>query len=86
MFKSDIIFHWSQNTKTLKQLLKLASFDFIAKVSTNKQSEMKFFSIYNMVHYLSDFWNLFLDKVYLKNEWYQFRRKNLLCLVSFRKY
>ena len=24
---------------------------------------------YKVVHYLNDFWNLFLDKVYLKNEW-----------------
>ena len=26
------------------------------------------FAIYQVVHYLNDFWNLFLDKVYLKNE------------------
>ena len=28
-----------------------------------------FFLIYNEVHYLNEFRNLFLDKVYLKNEW-----------------
>ena len=27
------------------------------------------FLIYKVVHYLSDFLNLFLDKVYLKKEW-----------------
>ena len=27
-----------------------------------------FFFIYKVVHYLNDFWSLFLDKIYLKNE------------------
>ena len=53
----------------------MASFNFIAKASTNKQSEIKlnrtcpnlteFLLIYNVIHYLCDFSNLFLDKVYL---------------------
>ena len=29
--------------------------------------------------------NLFLDKIYLKNEWQEFWRKNVLSLISFRK-
>ena len=33
---SDIISHWSQNNKMLQWLLWLTSFNFIAKVSTNK--------------------------------------------------
>ena len=28
-----------------------------------------FFLIYKVVRYLNGFWNSFLDKVYVKNEW-----------------
>ena len=56
IFKSDIIFHWSQNTKLLQSKL---------------------------LHRLNDFWNLFLQKVHLKNEWYQFLRENIRRLISF---
>ena len=28
----------------------------------------KMFLVYKVLHYLNNFWNLFLDKVYLKNE------------------
>ena len=69
-FKSDIIFHSSQNTEIIQWLLYLASFNSIGKVSTNKKIETKLrdmcksdiFLIYKVVHYLNDFWNLFLDK------------------------
>ena len=53
------------------------TFQKIAKVSTKKQREVKshgtcanltiVFLIYKVVQYVDDFWNLFLDKVYLKN-------------------
>ena len=33
------------------------------------KSDSIFFLTYEVVHYLNDFWNLFLNKVYLKNEW-----------------
>ena len=33
------------------------------------KSDRGMFIIYKVVDYLNDFWNLFLDKVYLKNEW-----------------
>ena len=33
---------------------------------------------------LYDFRNLFIDKVYLKNEWQQFLRKNTVYLISFK--
>ena len=33
---------------------------------------------------LNDFRNLFIDKVYLKNEWQQFLRKNTVYLISFK--
>ena len=33
---------------------------------------MALFLIYKVVHYLNEFWNLFLDKVYLENERYHF--------------
>ena len=77
IFKSDISFHWSQNTE-LFQWLKFGIFQFNCK-SEHKQvklNEIKqiictsdsFFLIYKVLCYLTDFWNLFLDKVYLKNE------------------
>ena len=34
--KFNIIFHWSQNTKTIQRLLLLPSFNVIARVNTNK--------------------------------------------------
>ena len=70
-------------------------FKFIAKVSTNKWREIElnstsanltiFFLIYKVVHYLNEFWNLFLDMVYLKNDWQQLERKNVLSLISIYK-
>ena len=62
-FKSDIIFHSSQNTEIIQWLLYFASFDSIGKVSTNKKIETKLrdmcksdiFLIYKVVHYLNDF-------------------------------
>ena len=36
IFRSDIIFQWSQNTKLFQWLLSLAFFNFIAKLSINK--------------------------------------------------
>ena len=76
IFKSDIIFHWSQ--KYFNDFL-IASFNFIAKLKTNNYRPIKlnstcvnlivFFLIYRVEHYLEDFWNLFLDKFYFKNEW-----------------
>ena len=36
IFRSDIIFQWSQNTKQFQWLLSLAFFNFIAKLSINK--------------------------------------------------
>ena len=44
-----------------------------------------FLPIYKVVHDLNDFWNLFFHNVYLKTEWKQFWRKNVLDLISFRK-
>ena len=48
-------------------------------MSTNKQNELKshvtwenltvFFVISKVVQNLNDFWNVFLDKVCIKNEW-----------------
>ena len=76
IFKSETIFQWSQNTKIFQWLLLLATFDFIAKLSTNNYNDIKSnrrcanltacFLIYKVVRYLNDFWNLFLDKVDLK--------------------
>ena len=70
-------------------------FKFIAKVSTNKWREIElnstsanltiFSLIYKVVHYLNEFWNLFLDMDYLKNEWQQLERKNVLNLISIYK-
>ena len=36
IFKSDIIFHWSQNTKIFQLLILLESFNFIPKVNKKK--------------------------------------------------
>ena len=36
ILRSDIVFHWLQNTKICQWLLYLAIFSFIAKVNTNK--------------------------------------------------
>ena len=36
-------------------------------------------------NYLNEFWNLFLDMVYLKNDWQQLERKNVLSLISIYK-
>ena len=36
IFKSDIIFHWQQNTKIFQWLLQLVSFNFIINTSTKK--------------------------------------------------
>ena len=44
----------------------------------------KFFVIYKVVRYLNEFWNLFLDKVYLKDERF-LSKKNVRHLISFRK-
>ena len=44
------------------------------------------FVIYKMVHYLNDFWDLFLAKVFLKMNDKQLRRKNLFRLIQFGKY
>ena len=80
VFKSDVVFLFPLNTKIFLWLLWLALFDLIVKVNAIKKGEIKshgtcgnltvFFLFYKVVHYLNDFWNLFLDKVYFKNEWY----------------
>ena len=41
IFPSDNIFQWSQNTKIFQTLLKLGSFKFIAKLSTNNYNDIK---------------------------------------------
>ena len=79
IFKSDIIFNWSQNYEIFKWLASTAYFNFIAKVNVSRSIKMKlngtranltvFFLIYNALYCLNDFWNLFLHKVHLKNEW-----------------
>ena len=57
----------------------IGTFQSHFKSEHNQESEIKshgtfanltvFFLIYKVVHYLNDLWNLFIDKVYLKNEW-----------------
>ena len=75
----------------------IGTFQFHCKSEQHiKQREIKshgtyanqtlFFFIYKVVHYFNDFWKLFLDNVYLKNEWQQFPRKNLFHIISFRKF
>ena len=64
--------------KKLKYLNDFYHFNSIAKVSTNKPNEIKsngtcadlraFFLIYKILRNFNDFWNLFLDKIHLKNE------------------
>ena len=46
IFKSDIVFHWLQNTK-----LSLQCFS----ISLKKLAQTVFFLIYKVVHYLNDF-------------------------------
>ena len=41
IFKSDIIFLWSQILKNFSAFYNFDSFNFIAKVSTNKKNEIK---------------------------------------------
>ena len=53
-------FHYKMEHKQVK-------WDKIKRVIC--KSERGMFIIYKVVDYLNDFWNLFLDKVYLKNEW-----------------
>ena len=68
-----------------KKKLKLASFNFIAKVSTNgtRVNLTVFLLIYKVVHYLNNFWNLFLDKDYLKNErWLFIGRMSFILFYS----
>ena len=58
----------------------IGTFQFQCKSEQHiKQREIKshgtyanqtlFFLIYKVVHYFNDFWKLFLDNVYVKNEW-----------------
>ena len=51
----------------------MSSFNFIPKTSKAKSTWCGnltvYVVIYKVVHYLNEFWNLFLDKVCLKNEW-----------------
>ena len=58
--------------KHFNDFLLLASFRFIAEVSKaskiKKKIKQEQFLIYKVIHYFIDFCNLFLDKVYLKNE------------------
>ena len=78
VLKSDIIFHRLQNLKMFQWLI-ICIFQFHCK---NEHKQVKWnkikwdmckfdniFLIYQGTYYLNDFWNLFLDKVYLKNEW-----------------
>ena len=70
---------YSNTTKIFQWLLLLELFNLIVKVNTFEQSEIKshracanltvFFLIYKVAYYLNYFWHLFLDKIYLKNEW-----------------
>ena len=39
----------------------------IKKIKWNMFKSDSFFLIYKVLEYLNEFWNLFLDKVYLKN-------------------
>ena len=64
--------------KKLKYFNDFSHFNSVAKVSTNKPNEIKsngtyanlrtFFLIYKILRYVNCFWNLFLDKIRLKNE------------------
>ena len=52
-------YHWHLSLKKLCEI----------KLNKTHANLTVFFIIYKVVHNLNDFWNLLLDKIYLKNEW-----------------
>ena len=92
-FKSDIIFVCCQNTKIFQDLhnwhLSISLHKWVQtkiKIKRGMCKSDSIFVIYKMVHYLNDFWDLFLAKVFLKMNDKQLRRKNLFRLIQFGKY
>ena len=41
IFKSDVVFHWSQNIVVFQRLMKSKSVNFIIKMNTNLENEIR---------------------------------------------